>query len=64
MTGPVRRCGVTACAGADRVRPYPCGWRCARCSPSALAGVPDPDEMLRRHRAVLAATTNTDTEEN
>jgi hypothetical protein len=63
MTGlSVRRCGMTACASTDRVRPYPCGWRCSHCSPSSEAGVPDPDELLRLHRAALATTTNTDTE--
>jgi hypothetical protein len=27
-----------------------------------VAGVPEPDELLRRHRAALANTANTDTE--
>jgi len=52
---------MTACASTDTVRPFPCGWRCRACTPSALAGVPEPDELLRRHRAALANTT---TEEN
>jgi len=63
MTGPaVRRCGMTACASTDTVRPFPCGWRCRACTPSVLAGVPEPDELLRRHRAALANTTLTVTE--
>jgi hypothetical protein len=48
---------MTACASTDNVRPYPNGWRCKSCSPSAMAGVPEPDELLARHRAALAATT-------
>jgi hypothetical protein len=57
----VRRCGMAACASTDNVRPYPAGWRCSACTPSALAGVPEPDELLARHRQALARLAGTDT---
>ncbi len=60
MTGPriPVRCGMRKCVSGLPPRPYPSGWFCARCSPSARAGVPEPDELLKiakERRALEAA---------
>ena len=55
-------CALVWCRAAP-ARLYVVGARCADHTPSRLAGVPEPDELLRRHRAALATTTpTTDTE--
>ncbi|MFI0487533.1 hypothetical protein [Actinomadura sp. 9N215] len=36
-----------ACGSAQQVRPYVVGPRCRRHTPAALAGRPEPDELLR-----------------
>jgi hypothetical protein len=48
MSGPTRptRCGMEKCTSGLPPRPFPEGWRCPRCTPSARAGVPEPDELL------------------
>lgn len=35
-------CDAVGEHAAGRTRPYPCGWRCARHTPSAEAGRPEP----------------------
>ena len=58
------RCGLEYCDSGLPGRPYPCGVRCERCSPSALAKRPHPDETAALVRAnwaasIAAATTTT-----
>lgn len=62
-----RRCGLKYCTSGLPGRPYPCGDRCERCSPSAVAGEVHPDQIAaisRANRAAsLAASTTTSTAE-
>jgi len=65
---PPVRCGLEYCDSRLPGRPYPCGFRCARCSPSAQAGEVHPDEVAALSRrmwaaSVAAATTTTSTAE-
>ena len=53
MSGPLA-CALTRCRATDGVRWYLPGPRCPEHTPSAMAGVPEPDELLARHRAALA----------
>ncbi|HZP54979.1 hypothetical protein [Actinocrinis sp.] len=55
-------CALVACGSTDRVRLYVIGARCAAHTPSAQAGLPEPDELLTRHRQTLARLTSTDTD--
>jgi hypothetical protein len=55
VTAPLA-CALSWCRKSP-ARPYPCGPRCDACSPSAQAGVPEPDELLALHRKALATTT-------
>lgn len=43
-----------SCGGTERVRPYVAGPRCRLHTPAALAGRPEPDELLRAAEAVPA----------
>ena len=52
----VRRC---VCGQSEGIRPYPCGWRCARHTPAALAGQPEPDQVAAEHRAAVALLADT-----
>lgn len=50
----------TACTYQGCGRPgrrYQSGMRCPDHTPAAMAGQPEPDELLRRHRAALATAT-------
>ncbi len=49
----ILRCNYSSCARTD-TRPYACGPRCPDHTPSALAGVPEPDELLEIGRRNLA----------
>ena len=49
-----RRCGLVWCGSTDGVRQFVTGDRCPDHTPSSVAGVPEPDELLARHRARLA----------
>ena len=49
-----RRCGLVWCGSTDGTRLFVVGLRCVAHSPSAVAGVPEPDVLLARHRARLA----------
>ena len=53
MSGPKKptRCGMEKCTSGLPPRPYPEGWRCRQCDPSARAGTPHPDEVLARAKA-------------
>jgi hypothetical protein len=51
-------CGLTWC-GKSPARFFVIGARCRDHTPSAQAGVPEPDELLARHRAALAGTNPT-----
>ncbi|MGP4030213.1 hypothetical protein [Actinomadura sp. 3N407] len=42
------------CGSTQQVRPYTVGPRCRRHTPAALAGRPEPDDLLQRARAVPA----------
>jgi hypothetical protein len=55
MTAPLA-CALSWCRKGP-ARPYPCGPRCDACSPSAMAGEPDPDEIHDRYLAARAITT-------
>lgn len=48
------RCGLVWCGSTDGVRQFVIGGRCAGHTPSSVAGVPEPDVLLARHRARLA----------
>ncbi len=43
-----------ACGSTTAVRPYPVGPRCPAHCPSALAGRPHPDDLLRQVNAARA----------
>jgi hypothetical protein len=43
------------CTSGLPPRPYPAGWLCDQCCPSARAGTPHPDEILARAKAIRAA---------
>jgi hypothetical protein len=43
-----------ACGSTDRVRPYIVGPRCGAHTPAALAGRPEPEELLRMAAAMPA----------
>lgn len=45
---PMRKC---VCAATDGLRLYPSGWRCPLHTPAAIAGEPEPDQILARQRA-------------
>lgn len=54
-TRRARRC---YCGQTEAVRHYASGYRCSQHTPAALAGEPEPDQLLAEHRAavgVLAA---------
>lgn len=53
-TAQPTRCALSRCGATDGVRFFVVGLRCRSCTPSALAGQPEPDELLARHRAALA----------
>lgn len=46
-------CAYTQCRERDGVRLYACGPRCPRHTPAAVAGEPEPDELLARHRSAM-----------
>jgi hypothetical protein len=48
MTGlaPPPSCTWSGCTSGLPTRPYQGGRYCARCSPAARAGLPEPDEQL------------------
>jgi len=50
MTGPLA-CALVWCRATEGVRWYLPGPRCPRHTPAALAGEPEPDELLARRRA-------------
>jgi hypothetical protein len=55
VTAPLA-CALSWCRKSP-ARFFVVGARCAAHTPSAQAGVPEPDELLRRHRAALKTTT-------
>lgn len=61
MTSPLA-CALVSCR-ATPARFYVVGPRCKDHTPSALAGVPEPDVLLARHRQILARHAGTDTTE-
>ncbi|XVQ16371.1 hypothetical protein ACQP1W_52505 (plasmid) [Spirillospora sp. CA-255316] len=48
-----------ACGSTESVRAYIVGPRCCRHSPSALAGRPHPDDLLRQVQAARAERAGT-----
>ncbi len=62
MTGALA-CAITSCGATEGARWHLPGPRCPAHTPSRQAGVPEPDELLARHRAVIARLTPTDTTE-
>lgn len=52
MSPVVRNC---VCGATEGLRPYPCGFRCAKHTPAALAGQPEPDAVAAKARAIRAA---------
>lgn len=59
MTGPV--CALTWCGSTDGTRRFAQGYRCDAHTPSVMAGVPEPDQLLAEHRQALARLAGTDT---
>ncbi|WP_328860915.1 hypothetical protein [Streptomyces sp. NBC_00306] len=53
-------CSLLPPHGLKRARPFPCGWRCDRHTPSAVQGKPEPPGPLPRRTAPDTATTKGD----
>lgn len=47
-------CNWSSCGTAEGLRLYACGHRCPSHTPAALAGKPEPDELLRIGRENVA----------
>lgn len=48
------------CRSTDRVRAFGSGPRCGRHTPAALAGEPEPDELLARAQRIRAGLIGAD----
>lgn len=59
VTGTGALVRLCPCGQSERVRLYPCGWRCARHTPAALAGEPEPDQIAAVRRAALVSVADT-----